>query len=157
MQARLISQLPQNVMSDGGGEALIPISQPKLSQRELEYVTDAITSGWVSSLGHYVDKFEESFASFCGSRYAVSVGNGTVGLHLAMKVLGIGAGDEVIVPDLTFVATGNTVMTAGATPIMVDVRRNTWCIDVDKIAAAITPRTRPSRRYASDHGPGKKA
>ena len=121
---------------------MIPISQPKLSQRELDYVTDAIKSGWVSSLGHYVDKFEESFASFCGSRYAVSVGNGTVGLHLAMKVLGIGAGDEVIMPDLTFVATGNSVMTAGATPIMVDVCRDTWCIDVDKIAAAITPRTR---------------
>lgn len=121
---------------------MIPISQPKLSQLELDYVTDAIKSGWVSSLGRYVDRFEEEFAAFCGSRYAVSVSNGTVGLHLAMKVLGIGAGDEVIVPDLTFVATGNTVLTAGATPIMVDVRRDTWCIDVDKIAAAITPRTK---------------
>jgi perosamine synthetase len=121
---------------------LIPISQPLLSQRELDYVSDAVKSGWVSSLGHYVDKFEESFAAFCGTRYAVSVGNGTVGLHLAMKVLGIGPGDEVIVPDLTFVATGNTVVTAGATPVMVDVSPDSWCIDPDKIAAAITPRTR---------------
>ena len=121
---------------------MIPISQPKLSARELDYVTDAVKSGWVSSLGHYVDKFEESFAAFCGTRYAVSVGNGTVGLHLAMKVLGIGPGDEVIVPDLTFVATGNTVVAAGATPVMVDVRRDSWCIDPEKVAAAITPRTR---------------
>jgi perosamine synthetase len=121
---------------------LIPISQPQLSQRELDYVSDAVKSGWVSSLGPYVDRFEESFAAFCGTRYAVSVSNGTVGLHLAMKVLGIGPGDEVIVPDLTFVATGNTVVTAGATPVMVDVHPDSWCIDPEKIAAAITPRTR---------------
>jgi perosamine synthetase len=121
---------------------VIPISQPKLSQREIDYVTDAVKSGWVSSLGRYVDKFEQDFAAFCGTRYAVSVSNGTVGLHLAFKVLGIGAGDEVIVPDLTFVATANAVVTAGAVPVMVDVRRDSWCIDVERIAAAITPRTK---------------
>lgn len=121
---------------------MIPISQPKISQLEIDYVTDAVRSGWVSSLGRYVNKFEEGFAAFCGTRYAVSVSNGTVGLHLALKTLGIGAGDEVIVPDLTFVATANAVVTAGATPVMVDVRRDTYCIDPARIAAAITPRTR---------------
>jgi perosamine synthetase len=125
-----------------GRGAVIPISQPSLSAREADYVADAVRSGWVSSLGHYVDRFEEQFAEFCGVRYAVSVANGTVGLHLAFKVLGIGPGDEVIVPDLTFVATGNAVVTAAAVPIMVDVRRDSWCIDVDRIEAAITSRTR---------------
>jgi perosamine synthetase len=121
---------------------VIPVSQPKISQREIDYVNDAMKSGWVSSLGPYVTSFEEAFAVFCGTRYAVSVANGTVGLHLALKVLGIGPGDEVIVPDLTFVATANAVMTAGATPVMVDVCRDTWCIDPARVAAAITPRTR---------------
>ena len=121
---------------------MIPISQPKISQREIDYVTDAMRSGWVSSLGAYVDKFEEGFAAFCGTNHGVSVGNGTVGLHLAMKVLGIGPGDEVIVPDLTFVATANTVVTAGATPVMVDVRPDTYCIDPQAIAAAITKNTK---------------
>jgi len=121
---------------------MIPVSKPTLSGREAEYVAETIKSGWISSLGHYVDKFEEQFAAFCGTRYAVSVASGTVGLHLALKVLGIGPGDEVVVPDLTFVATGNTVMTSGATPVMVDVCRDSWCIDVEMIAAAITSRTR---------------
>jgi perosamine synthetase len=121
---------------------VIPISQPKISQLEIDYVTDAVKSGWVSSLGRYVTKFEEDFAAFCGTRYALSVCNGTVGLHLALETLGIGAGDEVIVPDLTFVATANAVVTAGATPVMVDVRRDTYCVDPACIAAAITSRTR---------------
>ncbi len=121
---------------------MIPISQPRISQREIDYVTDAVKSGWVSSLGAYVDRFERDFASFCGTRYAVSVSNGTVGLHLALKSLGIGAGDEVIIPDLTFVATANAVVTAGATPVMVDVREDTYCIDPARIADAVTPRTR---------------
>lgn len=121
---------------------MIPVSQPRLSQREVEYVTDAVKSGWISSLGPYVSRFEESFAAFCGTRYAVSVANGSVGLHLALKVLGIGPGDEVIIPDLTFVATANAVATAGAVPVMVDVRRDTYCIDPACITAAITPRSR---------------
>ena len=121
---------------------MIPVSQPTISQRETAYVMDALRSGWVSSLGHYVNEFEDRFARYCGVKYAVSVANGTVGLHLALKVLRIGAGDEVVIPDLTFVATANAVATAGATPVMVDVRRDTYCIAPDRIAAAITPRTR---------------
>lgn len=113
-----------------------------ISQRETAYVMEALKSGWVSSLGRYVDAFEEQFARYCGVRHAVSVSNGTVGLHLALKVLGIGEGDEVIIPDLTFVATANAVATAGARPVMVDVTPETWCIDPGRIAAAITPRTR---------------
>jgi perosamine synthetase len=121
---------------------MIPVSQPKLSRREIDYVMDAVQSGWVSSLGAYIDIFEHKFAEFCGTRYAVSVCNGTVGLHLALEVLGIGEGDEVIVPDLTFVATANAVRMARGVPVMVDVRRDTYCIDPEQIVRAITPRTR---------------
>jgi perosamine synthetase len=121
---------------------MIPVSQPKLSQLEIDYVTDAVKSGWVSSLGPYNDAFEKKFAEYCGTQYAVSVSNGTVGLHLALKVLGIGEGDEVIIPDLTFVATANAVKMAQGTPVMVDVRRDTYCIDPAEIEKAITPKTR---------------
>lgn len=121
---------------------MIPVSQPKLSQREIDYVTDAVKSGWVSSLGPYIDAFEKKFAAYCGTKYAVTVSNGTVGLHLALKVLGISEGDEVIIPDLTFVATANAVKTAQGTPIMVDVCRDTYCIDPAQIVRAITPKTR---------------
>jgi perosamine synthetase len=121
---------------------MIPVSKPYLSSRETLYVNDAIASGWVSSLGEYIEKFECEFANFCGVEYALTVSNGTVGLHLALVGLNIGAGDEVIIPDLTFVATANAVSMSGAKPVMVDVCRETYCIDPQKIAAAITERTR---------------
>ena len=111
-------------------------------------VAETIKSGWVSSLGTYVDKFEEQFAAFCGTRYAVSLASGTVGLHLALKVLGIGPGDEVIGPDLSFVATGNTVVTAGATPVMVDVCRDSLVHLTCKY-----DRGRDHQQYARDHSP----
>lgn len=121
---------------------MIPVSQPKLGQLETDYVMKAVQSGWVSSLGAYIDAFEQKFAEFCGTRHAVSVCNGTVGLHLAIKALGLGEGDEVIVPDLTFVATANAVRMAQGVPVMVDVCRDTYCINPDEIIKTITPRTR---------------
>jgi perosamine synthetase len=121
---------------------MIPVSQPKLSQREIDYVNDAVKSGWVSSLGKYIDAFELEFAKYCGTKYAVSVSNGTVGLHLALEVIGLDADAEVIIPDLTFVATANAVKMAKATPVMVDVCRDTYCIDPVAIERAITSKTR---------------
>ena len=121
---------------------MIPVSKPYISDNELSYVSDAIKSGWVSSLGPYIDKFESQFASYCGSKYAASVSNGTVGLHLALAAYGVGLGDEVIIPDLTFVATANAVRMAQAVPVIVDVRRDTYCIDPDQITRAITPKTK---------------
>lgn len=121
---------------------MIPVSKPYISNKEVKYVNDALQSGWVSSLGPYIDQFESSFADYCGTRFAVSVSNGTVGLHLALVALGIGLGDEVIVPDLTFVATANAVKMAQATPVMIDVKRETYCIDPLQIEMAITSRTK---------------
>ena len=120
----------------------IPVYEPWLAGREQEYVLDAVQSGWISSLGAYVQRFEEEFARFCGVEHAVSVSNGTTALHLALHALGIGPGDEVIVPALSFVASANAVHYTGATPVFVDIDPRTWTLDVAQAAAAVTPRTR---------------
>lgn len=120
----------------------IPVSQPSIGQREIDYVSDAVRSGWVSSLGRYIEEFESRFASYCGSRYALTVSNGTTALHLALMAAGIKSGDEVIVPDLTFVATANAVAYIGAKPVLVDIDADTLCISPQAIERAITPRTR---------------
>ena len=121
---------------------MIPVAAPVLGEKELEYVTDCVRSGWVSSLGEYVRRFEREFAAYCGVRHGVATHNGTVALHLVLAALGIGPGDEVIVPTLTFVATGNAVTYTGATPIFVDSDPATWNIDPLAAARAVTPRTR---------------
>ena len=120
----------------------IPVYTPSLDGREEKYVLDAVRSGWISSLGSYVTRFEQEFARFCGVHHAISVSNGTVALHLALHALGIGPGDEVIVPSLTFVATANAVHYTGAAPIFADVDPTTWCIDPEDVQRCITPRTR---------------
>ena len=109
---------------------------------EEEYVLDAIRSGWVSSLGKYIEDFEASFAKYCGTKYALTTSNGTTGLHLALVTAGIGPGDEVIVPDLTFVATANAVAYTGARPVIVDIQPDTLCICPAAVRRAITPRTK---------------
>lgn len=119
-----------------------PVSQPVIGEKEIEYVTDAVKSGWVSSLGQYIERFEYAFAAYCGTRYALAVSNGTTALHLALVAVGIKSGDEVIVPDLTFVATANAVAYTGATVIPVDIEAASLCIDPRAIGAAISPRTR---------------
>jgi perosamine synthetase len=109
---------------------------------EEKFVLEAVRSGWVSSMGPFIDRFEAAFARFCDVRHAIMVSNGTVALHLCLAARGIGAGDEVIVPDLTFVATASAVMHSGATPVLVDVDAETYCIDPALVEAAITNRTR---------------
>jgi len=120
----------------------IPVSEPTITEKEIEYVMQAVKSGWVSSLGEFITKFEEEFAKFVGTQYALTVSNGTVGLHLALVSLGIKEGDEVIVPDLTFIATANAVKYTGATPVFADIDKETWCISFKDIERKITPRTK---------------
>lgn len=120
----------------------IPVALPNLSGKEFDYLMDAFLSTWISSSGEYIRKFEEQFAIYCNCNYGVAVSNGTVALHLALVTLGVGAGDEVIVPDLTFAATINTVLHANATPVIVDVEKDSWCIDPKEIEKAITPKTK---------------
>ncbi|MFA5865481.1 MAG: DegT/DnrJ/EryC1/StrS family aminotransferase [Phycisphaerae bacterium] len=120
----------------------IPVSEPSITEKEIEYVTAAVTSGWVSSLGEYIDRFEKEFAHFVNVSNALTVSNGTVALHLALLAARIGKDDEVIVPDLTFVATANTVIHAGAKPVIVDIDPETWCIDPRQIEKALTSKTK---------------
>jgi perosamine synthetase len=120
----------------------IPVAEPALAGNEKKYVMDCVESNWISSRGQYIERFESAFAEFCGVKHAVSCTNGTVAIHLALLALGIGPGDEVIVPTLTFVATANAVRYCGATPILVDCEDETWNIDPAQIEARITPRTR---------------
>jgi perosamine synthetase len=121
---------------------VIPFASPTVGERELRYVTDAVLSGWISSQGKFVREFEEQFADFCGTKYGVAVCNGTSALHLALASLGIGPGDEVIVPALTFVATASAVRHCHAKPVFVDVEESTWNMDPEKIEGVITPRSR---------------
>jgi perosamine synthetase len=123
-------------------ERFLPVAEPCLGGNELAYVTDCVRSGWVSSLGEYIARFEEGFAAFCGVRYGVAVSNGTVALHLALVVLDIGPGDEVVLPSLTFVATANAVRYTGAEPVFADSDPLTWGLDPVDVARKITPRTK---------------
>jgi perosamine synthetase len=120
----------------------IPISQPSITQKEIDYVTEAVASTWISSLGKYIDRFEAEFASFCGSRYAVCVSNGTVAIQLALTAHGIGDGDEVIMPNLSFIATANATLHCGATPVFADIDPFNLCLDPTKIESLITPKTK---------------
>jgi perosamine synthetase len=120
----------------------IPVANSDVSGNEEKYVVDAIRSSWISSTGKYLDRFEREFAELCGTRASIGVCNGTVALHLALLGLDVGSGDEVIVPSLTYIATANAVRYVGAEPVFVDVDPATWCIDPDKIEAAITERTK---------------
>ena len=120
----------------------IPLVQPELGGNELEYVTDCIQTSWISSQGKYVRQFEESFGEYVGCLNTLAVSNGTVALHLALVALGVGPGDEVIVPDLTFAATINAILYTGATPVLVDVDPMTMVIESELVTAAVTNRTK---------------
>lgn len=119
-----------------------PVAKPSLTHIEEKYVLDAVRSGWISSHGAYLSRFEEELASRSGATAAIATANGTVALHLVLAAAGIGPGDEVVVPALTYVATANAVTYCGAQPVFVDVSPDTWCIDVDEVRSAIGPRTR---------------
>jgi perosamine synthetase len=120
----------------------IPVAAPALIGNEKKYVQDCLDTSWISSCGKYIDLFEEQFARFCNSGHAIACSNGTVALHLALKALDVGPGDEVIVPTLTFVATANAVTYCGATPVFADSEPLTWNMDPSLIEPLITPRTK---------------
>lgn len=122
--------------------AFIPVCEPMLAGNELKYVTEAVSTGWISSSGKYVTEFEKQFAEYCGCKYGIAVCNGTIALHLALIGLGIGKGDEVIVPTFTMIASAFAVCYTGAKPVFVDADKDTWNIDVKKIEEKITSKTK---------------
>jgi len=120
----------------------IPISKPSITELEIANVTEAVRSTWVSSLGKFIDEFEQDFATFCNTKYAIAVSNGTVAIQLALSAIGIKHGDEVIVPDFTFIASANAVLHVGAIPVFADIEKDTLCIDPEDIISKITKRTK---------------
>lgn len=123
-------------------DTFIPVCEPLLAGNELKYVTDAVSTGWISSAGKYVTEFENQFAAYSDCKYGVAVCNGTIALHLALVALGIKNGDEVIVPTFTMIASAFAVCYTGAKPVFVDADPKTWNIDVSKIEEKITSRTK---------------
>jgi len=121
---------------------VIPISGPWITDKEIEYVTDAVTNAWYENHAVYHERFERAFAAYLGVRHAVSLPSCTSGLHLALAALGIGPGDEVIVPDVTWIATSAPVRYVGAEVVFADIDRSSWCLAADAFEAVITPRTR---------------
>ena len=120
----------------------IPIYQPELNGNEKKYVNECLDTNWISSRGDFIKKFEDAFTKFIGANHAVSCSKGTVALNLAMVTLGIGQGDEVIVPSFTYIASVSTIVIAGATPVFVDSLENTWQINPEDVRKKITTKTK---------------
>jgi perosamine synthetase len=111
----------------------IPLSEPEIRGREWDYVKDCLDSGWVSSVGAYVDRFEQAMAEYVGARYAVATSSGTAALHVALQIAGVQSNDEVLVSTLTFIAPANAVRYLGAWPVFIDAEPRYWQLDVEKL------------------------
>lgn len=121
---------------------MIPLCVPKIRGNEWKYIKECLDTNWVSSAGAFVDRFENEFARYLNVKKAVVTMNGTSALELALRTLNIGAGDEVIVSSMTFISPVNTIKYVEAEPVFVDVCRDTWVMDADKVEELITPKTR---------------
>ncbi len=120
----------------------IPVLEPNLNGNELKYLVNCLETNWISSKGKYVNMFEEMFSSIHNDIYSLSVSNGTTALHLALVALGIGVGDEVIIPNVTFAACANAVILAGAKPVFCEINAFSWCIDINEAEKLITKKTK---------------
>lgn len=121
---------------------MIPVYKPSLTGNEKKYVDDCIETSWISSKGKYNDLFAQEFANYIGVKYGTTVANGTLALHLALMALGIGKGDEVIVPSFTYIASANAVKYTGADVVFADSKDDTWQLDPNDIEHRITSRTK---------------
>jgi len=124
------------------GRKYLPVADADLSGNERRYLLEAFDSGWISGSGPFVDRLDHALAEYCGVSHGISCANGTVALHLALLALGVGPGDEVIVPSLTYIATANAVTYCGATPVFADSDPDTWNLSAATIEPLITDRTR---------------
>jgi len=120
----------------------IPVAGPWVTSREIDYVTDAAATNWYENANGYVHRFERAFAERIGVRHAVSLPSCTSAIHLSLAALGVGPGDEVVVPDLTWIASVAPVTYVGATPVFADVDERTWCLSAKSFESVITPRTK---------------
>lgn len=120
----------------------IPVAGPWITERELAYVADAVQNAWYANANAFHDRFERSFAEYVGVRHAVALPSCTAALHLALLALGIGPGDEVVVPDITWIASAAPVSYVGAKPVFADIDPRSWCLSAKSFEACITPRTK---------------
>lgn len=121
---------------------MIPVAEPYLEERDIKLVNEALRSGWISSAGQFLDLFEERWAEFCGMPYGIAVSNGSVALDVAVELLGLQSGDEVIMPTFTIISPAQSVVRCGGKPVLVDSDPVTWQMDAGQIEAKITPRTK---------------
>jgi perosamine synthetase len=120
----------------------IPVNTPLLNGNERKYLLECLDTGWISSEGPFIRQFEEKFAAKVGRKYGIAVSNGSVALDAAVVALGLGAGDEVIMPTFTIISCAAAIVRAGAVPVVVDSDPLTWNMDVAQVAACITPQTK---------------
>jgi perosamine synthetase len=121
---------------------MIPVNEPLIGEKEIEYVLDCLQTGWISSAGRYLEAFEAAWAAFCGMRYGVAMSNGSTALQAAVAAAGVGPGDEVILPAFTIISCAQAVTYNGGVPVLVDSDPRTWGMAVEQVEARITPRTR---------------
>ncbi len=121
---------------------MIPVNEPLLSGRELEYVSECVRTGWISSAGKFINEFEGRWAAYCGRRYGIAVSNGTAALQLSVALLELEPGDEVIIPSFTIISCALAVIYNRGVPVLVDADPSTWCMDVSRVEEKIGPRTR---------------
>ncbi|MFZ5877795.1 MAG: DegT/DnrJ/EryC1/StrS family aminotransferase [Chloroflexota bacterium] len=121
---------------------LVPVNEPFIGEQEAQFVLECLRTGWISSEGRFIREFEERWAAYCGMAHGVAVSNGTVALEIALTCLDLQPGDEVILPTFTIISCAQAVTRNGGRPVLVDSDPHTWCMDVNQVAARITPRTR---------------
>ena len=129
-------------MSRTADTVRIPVSGPWITQKEIDYVADAAANAWYADSNVYNQRFERAFAEYVGVRHAVALPSCTSAIHLSLLALGVGPGDEVIVPDVTWIATAAPIHYVGATPVFADIDEATWCLSAESFASCVTPRTR---------------
>lgn len=120
----------------------IPVAGPWITQKEIDYVTDAVTNAWYANAGVYHERFERAFAEYVGLPFAMALPSCTSAIHLSLLSLGVGPGDEVIVPDITWIASAAPVTYVGAVPVFADIDPKTWCLSAESFEACITPKTK---------------
>ena len=120
----------------------IPYTKPSITELEVQYATDAAANGWGEHCYDYIIRFEEAFKAHLGVKYAIATSSCTGALHMGMHALGIGPGDEVIMADTNWIATAAPIVHLGATPVLVDILPDSWCLDPEQVEAAITPKTK---------------
>src|SRR5207302_901573 len=118
------------------------VSGPSITAKEISYVTDAVTRCWYGDANLYNDRFEKAFAAYIGRRFAIALPSCTSAIHLSLLALGVGPGDEVIVPDITWIASAAPISYVGARPVFADIDPRSWCLSATAVERRITPRTR---------------